>query len=234
MIKRGFTLAEILIALGIVGVVAALTIPTFVNNGRNQANASKLSVTVNAVENALTSMIARESADDMTDTQWYSGGFTVSDLGNYLKLNGSKSNKLIDYYSTKTPFTTISGTANNPSVTNIYETKNGALLMFNNKTTHSQTEATVKAYGGSVYDSIGMLSIDVNGAAKPNVWGRDVFYFLVGSDGHLYPAGSLNFSILFSGKDINMWNKTGSYNCTTSKTLGCTARLIEEGYQVNY
>ncbi len=32
MKKIGFTLAEVLITLGIIGVVAALTIPTLVNN----------------------------------------------------------------------------------------------------------------------------------------------------------------------------------------------------------
>lgn len=35
--KKAFTLAEVLITLGIIGVVAALTIPTLVNNYRKKA-----------------------------------------------------------------------------------------------------------------------------------------------------------------------------------------------------
>ena len=47
-----------------------------------------------------------------------------------------------------------------------------------------------------MYSTTGHLAIDVNGNAKPNILGRDVFYFRVGYDGVLYPAGSLNYSIL--------------------------------------
>src|SRR5574344_1167569 len=37
----GFTLAEVLITLGIIGVVAALTIPTLINSYQEKANVSK-------------------------------------------------------------------------------------------------------------------------------------------------------------------------------------------------
>ena len=37
MSKRGFTLAEVLITLGIIGIVAAVTIPTLINNYQKQA-----------------------------------------------------------------------------------------------------------------------------------------------------------------------------------------------------
>lgn len=36
MNNKGFTLAEVLITLGIIGVVAAMTLPTLVNNNRNK------------------------------------------------------------------------------------------------------------------------------------------------------------------------------------------------------
>ena len=43
--NQGFTLAEVLITLGIIGVVAALIIPMFIQNYKNQATASKLKQT---------------------------------------------------------------------------------------------------------------------------------------------------------------------------------------------
>lgn len=46
MKKQGFTLAEVLITLGIVGVVAALTAPALVMSSRNEANAARLSTVV--------------------------------------------------------------------------------------------------------------------------------------------------------------------------------------------
>ena len=41
--KNGFTLAEVLITLGIIGVVAAITLPTFMNDGKLQQLGTKLS-----------------------------------------------------------------------------------------------------------------------------------------------------------------------------------------------
>ena len=40
-IKTGFTLAEVLITLGIIGVVAAMTIPTLIANTNAQKYSSK-------------------------------------------------------------------------------------------------------------------------------------------------------------------------------------------------
>lgn len=40
--KKGFTLAEVLITLGIIGVVAAMTMPTLINNINNKQNIAAL------------------------------------------------------------------------------------------------------------------------------------------------------------------------------------------------
>ena len=43
MKKNGFTLAEVLVALGLIGVLSAMTVPTLVKNNQNQifANSHK-------------------------------------------------------------------------------------------------------------------------------------------------------------------------------------------------
>ena len=40
--SKGFTLAEVLITLGIIGVVAAITMPTLINNYREKATVNKV------------------------------------------------------------------------------------------------------------------------------------------------------------------------------------------------
>ena len=42
--KKGFTLAEVLITLGVIGIVAAMTIPTLVNNYQEKVTVSLCSV----------------------------------------------------------------------------------------------------------------------------------------------------------------------------------------------
>ena len=230
MKKNGFTLAEVLVAIGIIGVAAALTIPTFVSNGRNQANAAKLSTTISAVENALTSMIASEGVQDLTETD-FGSSLSAGDLGRYLK--GASS-------STSITFSDIAGTAENndtPGMT--FETKSGAILMFTSSSLE-QSESDVKSLGGSVTGAVASLVIDVNGSELPNKWGRDAFYFLVGTDGLLYPAGGVNFSILQKKDVANVWSKKDStYICndvtkSANCGIGCTARLIENNYKVDF
>ena len=56
--KQGFTLAEVLITLGIIGVVAAMTLPTLIANYQKKVIATKLKQTYSILSNA----IAKEQA----------------------------------------------------------------------------------------------------------------------------------------------------------------------------
>lgn len=50
--KKAFTLAEVLITLGIIGVVAAITIPTLIANTNNQKYRSQFKKTVSTLSQA--------------------------------------------------------------------------------------------------------------------------------------------------------------------------------------
>lgn len=52
--KRAFTLAEVLITLGIIGIVAAITIPTLIQNHQKQVTVNKLKKVYTTLNNALT------------------------------------------------------------------------------------------------------------------------------------------------------------------------------------
>ena len=186
MKKRGFTLAEVMVALALIGVIAALTIPTFISSSRNRANATKLSATISAVENAFTTMIATEAVNDLTETA-YGTAPTEANLGRYLKLSGTDT--IADLYGSETPFITLNRTATELPVSDVYKMKNGALLIFNSANVDAAPD-------NSHPGSIGQLTIDVNGSALPNIWGRDVFFFRVGNDGLLYPAGGEKFELM--------------------------------------
>ena len=68
MKKHGFTLAEVLITLAILGVLAVLTIPNLSTEARREANAKHFGVAVSAVENALASGILIEGRRNIDDT----------------------------------------------------------------------------------------------------------------------------------------------------------------------
>lgn len=85
MKKLGFTLAEILISMAIVGIVAAICIPTLGTNTRQQANIATLKVTASDFENAFGSLLIAHAADcfdDTTGEKWIK-----EELSNYIKIN---------------------------------------------------------------------------------------------------------------------------------------------------
>lgn len=90
MKKFGFTLAEILIALGIVGVVGAMTIPQLSLETKKQTNEAKRDVCVSDLENAFTMMMAQENAITIDETPIWSEGASVIDTMNlYTKVTSS-------------------------------------------------------------------------------------------------------------------------------------------------
>lgn len=155
MKKTGFTLAEVLIALGLVGVIASITIPTFVTNCRQQANEAKFSSTVADMENAFGNMIVNELGDDFTDTKFYSN-ITKANLEKYLKVIGTVSAP--SYKSGVACNTELSFNSTN------FEVKSGAyILMVSNK----------------------LAYIDANGKSQPNCLNKDLFKVTIDENGFI-------------------------------------------------
>ena len=170
MKKTGFTLAEVLITLGIIGVVAALTLPTLSNNAQAQANAAKLSSTISALENAFGIILTTDESDplELHDITYGNNENFYSKIADNLKTLG-----------TEIPSITYSVTV--PSNT-VFMTKSGAIVYIEDNRTAANDDAN-----GNVDYYYGNLYIDVNGEAKPNVLGKDLFSFHLGEDGILYP-----------------------------------------------
>lgn len=237
MKKIGFTLAEVLVTLGIIGVVSALTIPTFVSNSENRAHAAKLSSTITAVEEAFASMMATDAVQEFAETEFYradSAAARAANLGLHIKLSGS-AEAIADYYGANPEITTLDDASLLPDFDTIFQLKNGALLFYY-EDPNSIDRADAEAEGLYINERVGTLAIDVNGAEGPNRWGRDLFQFIIGIDGILYPAGSLTYSMLMSGNADTTWSNNGTMSCIPggSRTQGCTARLIENNYKIDY
>ena len=274
--KTGFTLAEVLITLGIIGVVAALTAPALVLSSRNEANAAKLSVVVSNLENAFTTAIAQEGASSLYGTKMWAavknvetpgeggneGAMTlgvnsgedqiarfVGELGRYINLNGFKRERYSVYYGSNGPYAMSSdgGTgAQNADISDCFpiEMKNGAVMFiraFSNGANVNQTEDEIVALGGSLYSNAADIFIDVNGVSAPNVVGRDLFHFYISERGILHPVGGVDVSVYDDGIRTNTWDRTGTdwtclpeQNAVSNSGWGCTARIISEGYKMNY
>lgn len=224
MKKLGYTLQEVLIAMAAIGVVAALTIPMITAGSRNQALATKLAATVSDFENGLTTMIVREAAEDLTETEWYQNDCEAEDLVDSYKMQGFYNSGESGTYEGTSKENGKNSKLYKVDYNIAYQANNGALI-FIKKEVNPVVREGIGTYLGRIY-------FDVNGEEKPNRAGRDIFGYVFTETGHLYPIGSEKASLLVQNNYDNVWTK-GS--CEDGNiTVGCTARLAEKGYKVDY
>ncbi len=86
--KKGFTLTEVLLAVAIVGIIAALVVPVVVNKSQNSGFELKRQRQVQAINSVLYSLPVTENVKTFSDTMMYSSTFTYSPedtAGKFLK-----------------------------------------------------------------------------------------------------------------------------------------------------
>lgn len=207
-LHQGFTLAEILITLGIVGVVAALILPVFSYKIFEKESVEKLKQTFSIIDNAVRAMQMDEGCEGASCfeipapqispiTDKLEKKFKYSDkycrkMGenatavSWLPKNGYNSAGDITNYSTLV--VGYETTADKSDVC-IYRLNNGATVSF----------SRMNAFSNS-----GVLNIviDVNGKGKPNRVGKDVFpisanYYTVGISQyyHIHPWSTAKYFV---------------------------------------
>ncbi|MBQ9245385.1 type II secretion system protein [bacterium] len=263
MKKFGFTLAEVLITLGIIGVVAALTAPALVMQSRNEANAAKLAVATSNLENAFTTAILSENVDNLYRTNMWlngvSGGINkaafVGNLKRYINVTDWRDSTVANYYTdgihpmtssggidTAAENTTLPADHFDDNNSIIIETKQGAIIVVRPYTNAGvdgieTTRATVTNLGGGLFERAASVMIDVNGTSAPNTFGRDMFFYILGSNGILYPFGGLDVAAYLTGEGADIWSGDGDLKCKDGALdtgLGCAGRVVAEGYKINY
>ena len=242
MIKKGFTLAELLVAMAIVGVVASLTTPWLMTKNKNAANASKLSTIVSDLENNFSSMVVNEQVDSLIDTTWYKAEDSKKggELAKSIAMINPQAKESASY-SFKTLGEGYKKSDDEFSIEtqHVYTLKNGAIIYFTNLSDDSNSPDAKLASGGNLGSKVGEIYIDVNGNDTPNIIGRDVFNFALGADGSLFPVGGKDFSIYtYNDTTSGSWDNNNNFACNdttiSDNGRGCTGRVVAEGYKITY
>ena len=88
MKKRGFTLAEVLITLAIIGVIAALTLPNLMTNTTEAQIGPKLAKAVSSFEQANETLLNDSSVDTLSDARLLDNIGTYTDeLSKHFKIS---------------------------------------------------------------------------------------------------------------------------------------------------
>ena len=216
MKKNGFTLAEVLVVLGIVGVVAALTLPSLMSNTTSAQIGPKLAKAVAMFDQANTALLNEQGADSLTETDLLSNKYQ-KEIIKYLKsAEGGSITNTPPGFSSNSIIATI--TAKDGTVYQAYS--NGAPSATNDPA-HSQL--------------VGTVIIDIDGNSGPGEPGTDLFAFTWFADGSLRPYGGTG-----SKSIVNNWttacpkpSQNGDY-LTPSNYWACAGHVFENNLKVQY
>ena len=231
--KKGFTLAEVLITLGIVGVVSALTLPTLINNFRAKA----LETSFKKADAVLTRA--------MQTTMFEHGITRYYDFGQYCKGNFCTDTKASDYADLQATWREqFSGILRDVNVQDLQNMKIATRYFFGDNDAPAYAsyfsnwswsrkgfilkdgmlvselyfDANNASEIGSTYHKYTIFPyvfFDTNGPAKgPNRFGYDLFYF-INMTCHFTSCDPLNDSVkgcyLSARKDQNPYDSSVSY-----------------------
>ena len=221
-----FTLAEVLITLGIIGIVAALTLPVIISDVKNSQLEAGLKKAYSVLGQAL-NMYQAENGERIIAGDATNRRMIKAYLMQYVKsakdcgFGGSDNKEGLEKACLPNNYKGIDGDFNGSAK---YETYNGkssiALDYFDDGqfVTPDGMLILIENSGGQWFGDQVFISVDVNGYnKKPNRLGQDLFMFQIDKNGALLPMGA---------KDTKYYSINDDY-CSNTSThnmngAGCT------------
>ena len=229
--KKAFTLAEVLITLGIIGVVAAMTMPVLIANYQKKQTVSQLKKAYSILNQAYERSVLENGDVETWDWQGVSTpeSFAQIYIIPYLKgVNKMNTSKIKWVALDKSDILGLDGYSN-------YILPDGMIIKFtglnfvsanyeNRRKTHLK------------------ISIDINGNKLPNQYGRDVFVFSIfpfseQSRGKVVPGTNDQCGNGAIHNELTRERLTTS-GCATCKSdytgygYGCAALIMKDGWQI--
>jgi prepilin-type N-terminal cleavage/methylation domain-containing protein len=214
--KKGFTLAEVLITLSIISVIAILTLPSLVKEYKYKIYGTSIEKTYSQLTDAVQAVMNDEMTNQFYQTTagvWYTSDCTKGPcyfVKNYLKAtrfdcrNATPSCLATEYISTNPENTT----AKKPYGQTCAQLNSGAVICLEKASDSAVTHAF----------------IDTNGPAEPNTAGLDAFVLTIRANG-----------------DVTDWT-TDDTKCNSSTNyqfghiadyaVGCLTKVMNNGWKI--
>jgi len=220
----------VLITLSIIGVIAAITIPSLIANHQKTTLETQFAKMYRNLSHVVNMAIAEHGAIDTWD--WKNEQYTEEEMNNFVKKYFAPNLNIIKFC----PAGGEAGCFQNPS----YTTMKGTIYSINmNDTTRPSavladgTMARFNFNTTSGYRRSLTFQVDINGAKKPNALGRDLFFFA------FYPESNdfVPFGIYKVEEDNTLGKNSREdleNNCINQTGDVCTALMVMDGFKMNY
>lgn len=214
--KIAFTLAEVLITLGIIGVVAAMTIPSLIQSYKEKATVTAVKQSYSIFAQAL-KMVTIDNPDlsALTDSSLSAkenSQIMFNEISKHIKKVKSCD---VDK---KCMGNTYYLNLNNEKVSN-WDTYNNLVTgVLANGTSFWILSLPASISGEETY--AGQIGIDINGNKRPNKFGVDFFWFTFNKNGELFAGRG-------QGSGGTYWNcELSPSNSNLSNGYGCSEWII--------
>ena len=229
-----FTLAEVLVTLGIIGVVSAMTVPTLMQNYQKQSYVTQLHKVYNELSQALVRYQNDKNAVNLTEA-----GF-------------SKTTPVSGYNFFKTYFKVVADCNDSftPCTASNYKKLDGTSVSLSwvgesHKCLNIASGASICTYMGRG-NIVQQVVVDTNGQKGPNIFGRDTFIVYIYNDG---TVDDLFTTCTEDNSNCGIWdgmatptkeqredvfNKACNVGSNKHNYHGCFGKILNDNWEMTY
>ena len=233
--KAAFTLAEVLITLGIIGVVAAMTIPTLISNYQEKQTVTALKKAYSTLSQAYKMAVIESGVSSRWSYPTASKDahlLLFEKLKPFLRVNETclfEAGCMADSYKSLDGKNTL-----NYGISTNYPKavlSDGMSVLFSSYGNSYKDFSSRFGWDSKNY-ATGTLLVDINGKSGPNITGRDIFTFIL-TDNGILPNGQPTRNYYYEDEDGEEIQTTDPMtNCNRTKCAGqceaCAAWVIEQ------
>ena len=222
---RAFTLAEVLVTLGIIGVVSAMTVPTLMQNYQRQSYVTQLHKTYNEMSQALLRYQTDRNALNLREAGMSSQAEVNNFISSYFKVVNSclDSSTVTPCFANQSEYKKISGA----TASGFDNDADGLGMSF------------VLANGTSIRPWLSngrnfiVMVVDVNGQKGPNILGRDFFDMCIDVNGNIDTC--LRNGGTFPHTEAQRETEFNDVCIADSASIaGCFGKILNDNWQMNY
>ena len=223
--KKAFTLAEVLITLGIIGIVAAMTLPTLIGKYQKKQTVTQLKKAYTEISQLLKMSELDNGSMEYWDYTLSGQDFYDLYIKPYIKNVRAIPNSEFKKYMV---YKNLNGST---CTSEVWCTLGDSYYSF---LSNGTVIGVMSHDGQSLYKAV---TIDVNGQKNPNQLGKDVFVFSISkTEKSLVPYGFSDAGrggACFNDYDRNKIKTGHDYSCNNAnKGIWCAALIMTDGWEI--
>ena len=214
--RYAFTLAEVLVTLGIIGVVSAMTVPSLMQNYQRQSYVTQLHKVYNEISQAAVQYQNERNALNLAEAGLNSQDAAYDFFTSYFKIVKT-CDTFSDCFANPADYKNLDGS----STRGFSETQKTYILA---------SGAAIRPWYTKSGNSLVNIMVDINGKKGPNIEGRDMFLMCLYNNGLIDDQGTS--APLTKDARENLF--TNYCQKTSSGIGGCFGKILNDNWQMTY